>query len=128
MADWIRKAREWISEDLTSTARAVAKWYFDLIKNTFVVVVLWFTWKKTGDPIVFIVASVTFGVFLLYILSYPLMALFAILNYNSRSRSSLLALLAVILGGIAFYGAVAAISLAALEVINALLSAQGSIK
>ncbi len=128
MADWIRKAREWVSEDFTSTARAVAKWYFDLIKNAFVVVALWYTWKKTGDAIVGTVASVTFAIFFLYILSYPLMAMFAILNYASAPRSSLLALLAVILGGIAFYGAVAAISLAALEVFNALLSAQGSIK
>ena len=58
MADWARKANEWcLSLDLTSAFRAVAKWYFDLIKNVFVVVGLWYAWRKTGDAIVGKVAT-----------------------------------------------------------------------
>ncbi len=129
MADWARKANEWcLSLDLTSAFRAVAKWYFDLIKNVFVVVGLWYAWIKTGVEIVAKVATLTFAVFVLYIFSYPLGGLYAILDYHHKSRSSFLSLLIAIVSAIAFYGLVFAIGMAALRVFAALFNAQGPIK
>jgi hypothetical protein len=116
-----------LSQDLTSTARAVAKWYFDLIKNVFVVVALLYTSRKTGDAIVGTVATFTFAMFILYTFSYPWDAFDAIHTY-SRSRSPLLSLLIKALAGIVLLGLVVAIGSAALEVISALFNAQGSIK
>jgi hypothetical protein len=124
--DWISNAREWMSQDLTSTARAVAKWYFDLIKDVFVVVALLYTARKTSNPIVDTVATFTSAMFFLYTLSYPLEAYHAIHTY-ARARSPLLSLMITTLAGIVLLGLVV-IGLAAMEVISALFNAQGSIK
>jgi hypothetical protein len=123
----MRKAGEWMSQDLPSTVRSIAKWYFDLIKNVFVVVALWYTWNKTGNAVVGTVATLTFTVFFLYARSYPL-TVYEVIRTYGRSRSPLLGLLITVLAGIVLYGSVVAVALAALKVIAALFSAQGSIK
>jgi hypothetical protein len=127
LADWIKEVGSWMSRDPTTTARVVAKWYFDLIKNVFVVVALFYTSKKTDNAVVGIVAKFTSGMFFLYMLSYPLEIYYAIHTY-SRSRSPLLSLLITTLAGIVLLGLVAATAFAATEVISALFNAQGSIK
>jgi hypothetical protein len=116
-----------VEADLPSTIRAVAKWYFDLVKNMFIVVALFYAAKKTDDTVVGAVAKVILAVFFLYTLSYPLEAFDALRAYSrSRRDSALLSLLLTLLGLIALYGLVAAIGSAVLEVFGALFRAHTS--
>ena len=124
MAKWWREFNEWMDKDLTSAVRAFAKWYFDLIKNAFVVVALLFAWKKTGNASVEVVATLTTVVFVAYTLSYPL-EVHNTIRRHSRTRTPLLSLLITILSGIVVFGLVATISLAVIEVLSALFTAQG---
>ena len=103
MAGWKTTANKWLYANTIPTVRAVTKWYFDLIKNALVVAALVYTWKKTDDAIVRAVAILTFAMFLSYIISYPLAAIYAMRTYV-RSLPPLLALLIAILSAMVILG------------------------
>lgn len=109
------------------TACGAAKWYFDLIKNALVVSALWYTWRRSNDTIVLIVATCTLAMFLAYVLSYPLEIIYATRPYI-RSLSPLTALFTAILAAIVVAGGSLAIGMATMAVMAALLGAPGAIK
>ena len=127
MGDTLRRIDAWIDESLAPTVRAFAKWYFDLIKNTLVVVALMYAWKRTGDQIIGAVASLTLGVFIMYLFSYP-WSVHTVIQAYGRSHPPLLSLLVRMLGVLILGGLVVVVGLAGMEAIAALFSAQGPIK
>jgi hypothetical protein len=125
VADWIATANKWLFD--MAIARAFAKWYFDLIKNALVFSALVYTWKKTDDAIVGAVATLTFAVFLSYIVSYPLTVMDMTRPYI-RSLSPLRSLSLRILSSIVLGVVVVATFMATMEVMSAIFRAQGAIK
>ncbi|HZZ23887.1 MAG TPA: hypothetical protein VFE60_15510 [Roseiarcus sp.] len=125
MADWRTTVNKWLFD--MAITRAFAKWYLDLIKNALVVSALVYTWKKTDDAIVGAVATLTFAVFLSYIVSYPL-TVFDMTRPYIRSLSPLRSLLLQILSAIVFGVVVFATFMATMEVMSAIFRAQGAIK
>lgn len=123
MKDRVDKAFAWFLQDFPPATRAVAKWYFDLIKNAFVVVALMFTLRKTGGVTIKVITGLTIAAFIMYTLSYTITAYSVIHNYG-QSRSPLLSLLITMLGGVILLVFMAAVALAVFEVILALFSAQ----
>jgi hypothetical protein len=125
--DWKKTAWEWLFENKFPEIRTFTKWYFDLIKNALVVAALVYTWRKTDDATVGVVATVTFVVFVSYVLTYPLNFIYVVRPYVhslSPLRSFLLATVAAILIGGASYG----IGTATMQVMAAIFRAQGTIK
>jgi hypothetical protein len=127
MADWRTTANKWFFGNTSPTIRAFTKWYFDLIKNALVVAALVYTWKKTDDAVVGVVATLIFAIFLAYILTYPLTVVYVWRPYIqslSPLRWWLLALLASI---VVAFGTLA-IGVATMQVMAAIFRAQGAIK
>jgi hypothetical protein len=127
MAEWRTTANKLLFMDYGPAIRAFTKWYFDLIKNALVVSALVFTWKKTSDAIVGVVATVTFVMFVSYILTYPLTVAFVWRPYI-RSLSALRWWLVAIPAAIVVAVSTLAIGEATMEVMNAIFRAQGAIK
>jgi hypothetical protein len=127
MADWRTTANKWLFGNTGPTIRAFTKWYFDLIKNALVVAALVYTWKKTDDAIVGAVATLTFAVFVAYILTYPLTAIYVWRPYI-QSLSPLRWWLLSVLAAIVVTVGSLAIAMATMEVMAAIFRAQGAIK
>jgi hypothetical protein len=124
VAKWMTESAEWTDKKLASTVRGFSKWYFDLIKNAFVVVALWYASGKTGDATVGVVAKLTSGVFVAYTFSYPLEVHYAISRYG-RTHSPLLSLFIRMLSGFILLGLVVTVTFAVTKVLGALFTIQG---
>jgi hypothetical protein len=128
VAKWMMGSYEWMDKNLVSAVRAVAKWYFDVIKNILVVVALAYTWRKTGSATVKAVTILSTSIFVAEFLSYPLTLVFAIHTYVGSKLPLLSDFIITILGVIVLAAIMAALGFAALEVVEALFDAQRLIK
>lgn len=81
---WI-EVKEWVAQN-PPNIRAFAKWYFDLIKNAFVVVALAYAAKKTGYTTLKIVLALPASIFCWELLSYPITAIGWIISLAGRLR------------------------------------------
>jgi hypothetical protein len=122
VAKWMTETKEWVKQN-PPNIRAFAKWYFDLIKNLFVVVALAYAWKKTGYTSLRTVSTLSTSIFCWELVSYPLTAL-GWIRIHGRSSSPSLSIFITVLGLIVIFALVGAVGLAGLEVIEALFDAQ----
>jgi hypothetical protein len=127
MSDWRTTANRLLFMDYGPAIRSFTKWYFDLIKNALVVAALVYTWKKTNDAIVGVVATLTFAIFVSYILTYPLAVVYEWRPYI-QSLSPLRWWLVAVPAAIFVAVSTLAIGEATMEVMNAIFHAQGAIK
>jgi hypothetical protein len=122
VAKWMTEAKEW-AERNPPNVRAFAKWYFDLIKNAFVVVALAYASQKTGYISLKIVSTLSTSIFCWELVSYPLTAILWI-RIHVRSSSPSLSIFITVLAVIVSFALVGAVGMAGLEVIEALFDAQ----